>query len=213
MCKHVIRDCNIPIPEFKVINNLSDIDTVKLSMPLFRNLLPKAPEKELMVIKVNSMKNSKNYLHLIYSVNIKQPVLVETFLPGREFTIGIVGTGDEAKILGVLEVVLKGDAEPDAYSYVNKEKCDELVQYILVKGKIAGNVKKLLWKAESSWFRDGGRVDIRMDDKGVPNFLEVNPLAGLHPLHSDLPILSTLNGIAYRDLIKMIMDSAVKRVK
>ena len=214
MCKHVIRDCNIPTPEFKVINNLSDIDTVKLSMPLFAKPIAEGTGKGVDGnSKVNSMKELKKLCGDLLT-KYKQPVLVETFLPGREFTIGIVGTGDEAKSVGVLEVVLKGDAEPDAYSYVNKEKCEELVQYILVKGKIAAECEKVAlesWRALGC--RDGGRVDIRMDDNGVPNFLEVNPLAGLHPLHSDLPILSTLNGIAYRDLIKMIMDSAVKRVK
>jgi len=214
MCKHVIRDCNIPTPEFKVINNLSDIDTVKLSMPLFAKPIAEGTGKGVDGnSKVNSMKELKKLCGDLLT-KYKQPVLVETFLPGREFTIGIVGTGDEAKSVGVLEVVLKGDAEPDAYSYMNKEKCEELVQYILVKGKIAAECEKVAlesWRALGC--RDGGRVDIRMDDNGVPNFLEVNPLAGLHPLHSDLPILSTLNGIAYRDLIKMIMDSAVKRVK
>lgn len=214
MCKHVIRDCGIPTPEFKVINDISDIDTVKLPMPLFAKPIAEGTGKG---VDGNSKVTSKNELKILCSELLskyKQPVLVETFLPGREFTVGIVGTEDEAKSVGVLEVVLKGDAEPDAYSYVNKEKCEELVQYLLVKGKVAETCEKV---ALASWralgCRDGGRVDLRLDDKGIPNFLEVNPLAGLHPRHSDLPIVSTLNGIAYKDLIKMIMDSAVKRVK
>ena len=214
MCKHVIRDCSIPTPEFKVVNDVSDIDKVKLPMPLFAKPIAEGTGKGVDGnSKVNSMKELKTLCGDLL-IKYKQPVLVETFLPGREFTVGIVGTGYEAKSVGVLEVVLKGDAEPDAYSYVNKEKCEELVQYILVKDKIAKECEKVAldsWRALGC--RDGGRVDVRLDDKGVPNFLEVNPLAGLHPLHSDLPILSTLNGIAYKDLIKMIMDSAVKRVK
>ena len=60
---------------------------------------------------------------------------------------------------------------------------------------------------------DGGRVDLRIDADGIPNFMEVNPLAGLHPHHSDLPILSSMNGISYETLLKGIMDSAVKRIK
>jgi D-alanine-D-alanine ligase and related ATP-grasp enzymes len=214
MCKHVIRDCGIPTPEFKVVNVPSDIDKINLPMPLFAKPVAEGTGKGVDGnSRVTSMKELKS-LCADLLVKYKQPVLVETFLPGREFTIGIVGTGDEAKSVGVLEVVLKGDAEPDAYSYVNKEKCEELVQYILVKGKIATECEKVAldsWRALGC--RDGGRVDVRLDDKEVPNFLEVNPLAGLHPLHSDLPILSTLNGIAYKDLIKMIMDSAVRRVK
>jgi D-alanine-D-alanine ligase len=60
--------------------------------------------------------------------------------------------------------------------------------------------------------RDGGRVDLRADEAGVPRFLEVNPLAGLNPVVSDLPILCTLKGLAYRDLISMIMESALTRI-
>jgi D-alanine-D-alanine ligase len=55
-------------------------------------------------------------------------------------------------------------------------------------------------------------VDLRTDAQGMPKFLEVNPLAGLHPEHSDLPIICTLNGIPYGELIARIVASARKRV-
>ena len=56
-----------------------------------------------------------------------QPVLVETYLPGREFTVGIVGNGEDARVLGVCEILLKEDAEANIYSLHNKELCEELV--------------------------------------------------------------------------------------
>ncbi len=59
--------------------------------------------------------------------------------------------------------------------------------------------------------RDGGRVDIRSDRNGIPHFLEVNPLAGLNPEISDLPILCRLAGIPYLELINRIMESAMER--
>ena len=61
--------------------------------------------------------------------------------------------------------------------------------------------------------RDGGRADVRCDARGVPQFMEVNPLAGLHPQHSDLPILCTRLGITYEHLIGWVVDSAQKRVR
>jgi hypothetical protein len=60
--------------------------------------------------------------------------------------------------------------------------------------------------------RDAGRVDVRADATGVINFIEVNVLPGLHPEHSDLPILSTLSGLSYQDLIRRIVESATERV-
>ena len=61
--------------------------------------------------------------------------------------------------------------------------------------------------------RDAGRMDLRSDRSGKPNFMEVNPLAGLHPLHSDLPIIFSLMGRTYRQLIEEIVRSALKRIR
>ena len=142
----------------------------------------------------------------------RQPVLVETYLPGREFTVGILGTGRTAVALGVLEVVLKEAAEAHAYSYHNKEYCESLIDYRLVSGPLAD---KLGAAALAAWrslgCRDGGRVDLRLDKQGQPNFLEINPLAGLHPEHSDLPILCKLAGIPYKELIRRVLESALER--
>lgn len=214
VCKRIIRDHGIPTPDFYLVEKASDADHIKLPMPLFAKPVAEGTGKGIDgKSKITSKKELKAVCtELLQKFN--QPVLVESYLPGREFTVGIVGTGSEAKSVGVLEVVLRDDAEPDAYSYINKEQCEELVEYSLLKGELAKACEKVAldsWKALGC--RDGGRVDIRLDPDGNPNFLEVNPLAGIHPHHSDLPILCSLNGISYKELIKSIMDSAVKRVK
>jgi D-alanine-D-alanine ligase len=213
MCKHVVRDCKIPTPDFAVVQNITDCENIKMPYPLFAKPVAEGTGKGIDgKSKINNKKELKEICANLLE-RFKQPVLVETYLPGREFTVGIVGTGNEAKTVGVLEVILRDDAEPDAYSYVNKEQCEELVEYVLVKDKVGKACEKVAldsWKAIGC--RDGGRVDLRVDENGIPNFLEVNPLAGLHPKHSDLPILTSMNGIVYKDLIKMIMDSAVKRI-
>ena len=71
--------------------------------------------------------------------------------------------------------------------------------------------------AHQSWrllgCRDAGRVDIRLDEVGIPNFIEVNPLAGMNKETSDLPILAKMNGYSYEYLIEQIIESAKKRIK
>jgi len=59
--------------------------------------------------------------------------------------------------------------------------------------------------------RDAGRVDIRLDAAGVPHVLELNPLPGMHPVHSDLPIIAAMHGLSHSDLVTLILQSALKR--
>jgi len=112
-----------------------------------------------------------------------------------------------------MEVCLKEQAEPDVYSYVNKENCEELVAYRLaddVEAQQARETALAAWRGLGC--RDAGRMDLRSDRSGRPNFMEVNPLAGLHPLHSDLPIIFSLMGKPSLKIIDMIVCSALKRV-
>jgi D-alanine-D-alanine ligase len=214
MTKSVIRDAKIPTPDFFLVKSVDDINRVKLSYPLFAKPVAEGTGKG---IDASSVINDNEELksRCIYLLErFKQPVLVETYLSGREFTVGIVGTGEKSRSVGVLEIILNPEAEKNVYSYVNKEECEELVVYVLSEGTEAKACEKVAldaWKALEC--EDGGRVDIRFDDKGIPNFIEVNPLAGLHPEHSDLPILTSKNGIKYVELLKMIMDSAITKVK
>src|SRR5690606_34942965 len=87
----------------------------------------------------------------------QQPVLVEEYLPGREFTVGLVGTGADATVLGTLEIVLLDSAEPEVYSYVNKEKCEELVEYRRVDPKTDPEVAEAERIALAAWRSLGGR--------------------------------------------------------
>jgi D-alanine-D-alanine ligase len=139
-------------------------------------------------------------------------VLVETYLPGREVTVGLIGSGPDAAAVGVMEVLLVGDAEPGVYSYANKEEYESRCHYRRVEGALDEEARAL---ALAAWrglgCRDGGRVDLRADDGGRLCFLEVNPLPGLHPRRSDLPILCGLVGIPYRELIARILASACSR--
>jgi len=213
MAKRVIRDLGIPTPEFAVVEEEGDIEKVSLRYPLFAKPMSEGTSKG---IDASSKITSKKQLfsvcrHLL--ATFRQPVLVETFLPGREFTVGIVGTGKDALALGVMEVHLRDDAEKGVYSYINKENCEELVEYRLAADSMAREVQEaalLIWRGLGC--RDAGRVDLRADRDGVAHFLEVNPLAGLHPDHSDLPIICKLAGIPYHELLNMIMESARRRI-
>ena len=214
MTKHVIRDCGVPTAPFAVVDTMADIAKVALPYPLFAKPIAEGSGKG---INPASRANGPDELAAACAdllSRFRQPVLVETFLPGREFTVGIVGSGADAEPVGVLEVILNENAEQGVYSYLNKEEYDTRVTYRLVddpEAVRAGQVALAAWRALGC--RDGGRIDLRSDVRGNPHFLEVNPLAGLSPVKSDLPIMAFKAGWSYEQLIGRIVASALARVR
>ncbi len=214
MTKVIVKDAGVATPEHCVVRNTDDISKINLPYPLFAKPVAEGTGKG---INAQSVIRDPKQLTRICSMLLekyRQPVLVETYLSGREFTAGIVGTGELARCVGVIEIILKDNAEEGVYSYVNKEECEERIFYSQTDKAASDACTSLALKAwRTLRCEDGGRVDIRFDGQGKAHFLEVNPLAGMHPEHSDLPILSTLHGITYNELMKMIMDSAILKIK
>ena len=213
MAKHVLRDVGIPTPDFIVIETEDDITSLEIPFPLFAKPVAEGTGKGITAAsKISSERELRQVCGTLLK-KYRQPVLVESFLPGRELTVGIVGTGKEAVALGVMEIHLRDEAEQDVYSFANKEHYESLVEYNLVNDDMARNAEEI---ALAAWrvlgCRDGGRIDLRADAAGHPNVMEINPLAGLHPVHSDLPIICNLAGIPYHELISMIIRSARRRI-
>ena len=133
-------------------------------------------------------------------------------MPGREFTVGITGTGPGAEVLGVMEVLWTAGAAPHGYGYENKEHYEGRMEYRLpddAESREAERVALAAWRALRC--RDGGRIDLRSAENGKPHFIEVNPLAGLNPERSDLVFIARFKGIEYCDLIGRIMQSFSRR--
>ena len=209
--KQIIRDSRINTPDFCVVSNKDDIKTVDLSYPLFAKPVSEGTGKGIdSKSKISSFKElEKVCLNLLQK--FRQPVLVEEYLPGREFTVGVLGTGRDAYVPGAMEIVFRSSRDT-VYSYENKEKYEDIVDYTAVEGDLFRQCEEIalnVWKSLNCF--DGGRVDLKIDKNGKMSFIEINPLAGLNPESSDLPILCRLNGIGYQEIIDVILKSAVKR--
>jgi D-alanine-D-alanine ligase len=212
MAKRVLRDAGVPTAPFHVVGDEAELAAVALPFPLFVKPVAEGTAKG---IDAGSRVTEPGALaarcRLIWA-KYAQPALVEPFLPGREFTVGVLGAGAAARAIGTLELKLRASAEPGVYSYLNKELSEERVDLPLADAEAAAQVEPVAlaaWRALGG--RDAGRIDLRLDAAGEPMVLELNPLPGLHPTHSDLPILWSALGRRYEALIEAIVASAAAR--
>ena len=214
MTKSLLRDAGIPTSDFWTVNSLDDVQRVHTSYPAFAKPIAEGTGKGISSSsKVQGARQLAETCERLLS-EFAQPVIVEPYLPGREFTVSILGTGAAAEALGTLEISLRAGAEQGAYGYANKERCEELVDYVPCYDNDqqvaqAQRVALSAWRALGC--RDAGRVDLRCDAEGSPQVLEINPLPGLHPTHSDLPMTCAAVGMSYQTLIARIIDSAWQR--
>jgi D-alanine-D-alanine ligase len=213
MTKHVIRDMGLPTADFVVITSKDEVHKIDLPYPLF--VKPVAEGTGKGVTPASKIAGQSVLLETCDKLlrEFRQPILVETFLQGREFTVGIVGNGAQTRSIGVMEIILLDHSEPEVYSYHNKEFCEDLVEYRRVDDSEAKQAEEIaIASYKVLGCRDAGRVDLRSDARGIPNFIEINPLAGLHPEHSDLCIIAATYGISYQELLKEIVQSALQRI-
>lgn len=211
VAKRIVRDCGVPTASFVVIENAfataPDILYPAFIKPLAEGTGKGCGGKSLVH---NAHELRREAARLIDQ--FKQPVIVESYLPGREFTVGIVGSGDNAEVIAVLEVAVRPDADKGVYSFEIKEDWERYVTLDVADDSEARMAAKIGLSAyRALGCRDAGRVDVKSTDKGKPQFLEINPIAGLHPTHSDLPILTTKSGRDYDWLISEIISSACSR--
>lgn len=174
-----------------------------LRYPLF---VKPAAEGSSMGITAKSLCHDEAELaEAIARVSVYGPVLIEEYLPGEEYTVGILA----GEVIAVMQVVPKTNEEHFFYSIEVKRDYVQRAEYRIVDEPGVAAVALAIWK--SFGLRDVARVDVRCDRHGVPNFVEVNPLPGVHPVHSDLVILAEGVGWTYQQLIDGIMASAEER--
>jgi len=213
MTKRIIRDAGLPTPAFVLVTQLLDLNTLTLNYPVFAKPVAEGTGKGVdHRFRIDTPTQLKAVCQDLLT-RFNQPVLVEEYLPGREFTTALLGTGSQARVLGTMEMTIGADAPTRDYSYDIKEQCETYVHYFeMEQGPLREAVERLSLAAYRVLEgRDTGRVDVRLDTQGQPSFIELNPLPGLHPTHSDLPMIATQQGMAYEDLIAHIVNSALQR--
>ena len=148
----------------------------------------------------------------------RAPVLVEEFIEGVEVTVAVLGTGPRAQVIGTMEIAPRQVSDqPFVYSLEVKRNYRQEVDYHVPPRLAATSVAAIEACALAAYralgCRDIGRVDLRLDARGAPCLIEINPLPGLNPVDGDLPLIWQRGGRSYAELIAAILGQAVSRLE
>ena len=154
----------------------------------------------------------------------RQASIVEEFLPGREFTVAVLGSGSSAKILPVVEINFNElpDETNKIYSYEAKWIYDGADNPLNIFSCPANLTDKLRTEIETVVLRtfdvlecrDWSRVDVRLDSRGRANIIEINPLPGILPNpeeNSCYPKAARAAGYTYEEMLLSVLKSACDR--
>lgn len=204
LAKLLARSSDIATAPWTILRAIpEDCAEITLRFPLFAK---PAAEGSSMGITEQSRCENKAQLHdAVTRLLPYGPVLIEEFLPGDEFTVGII----DGEVIGVMQVVPRDAEEHFVYSIDVKRDYRNRVVYRFVDEPDVADLALRVWRAFG--LRDVARVDVRRGRDGAPNFIEVNPLPGVHPINSDLVILAKGFGWTYEQLIGRIVAAAEKR--
>ncbi|MEA4882631.1 MAG: ATP-grasp domain-containing protein [Clostridia bacterium] len=214
MAKRVAATAGIRTPRSIKVNSAQGLDQIDLPFPVFVKPNSEGSSKGIRdSSKVWSIEELQEKIQWILST-YHQPALVEEFLPGREFTAGIIGNG-RPHVLPIMEVC-PGDRDAADHKFVySYETKSENLERFRVPAPIPEELVQEISDMAVGVFevlecRDVARVDFRLNSAGQPCFLEINPLPGLSKV-SLLPLQAKAAGMNFDDLVSWILRSAWSR--
>ncbi len=218
--KKVLLQHDILTPKFQLMESARERLDQEMRFPLI--VKPNA-EGSSKGIGSTSVVDTEEELRAAVKTTVeryRQPALVEEYIAGREFTVGLLGD-KRPRVLPPMEIKFKlQDTDPDArpvYDFAVKQEWEKHVYYAC-PAKLTEAEQKAMEKIARATFwaldcRDVARVDLRMDAEGRIYVLEVNPLPGLTPGYSDLVLIAKACGMEYDQLIAEIMTGGLRRMR
>lgn len=232
MTKRVWKEHGLPTAPFQEVSGVEDLKDFNLSFPVFAK-----PAREGTGMGIDETSYIENREQLEERVSwlletYRQPVLIEEFLPGREFTVGFIGNPgspasrrnpslydqDGYHWFPVLEIGLAKSVSPTVYGHdakaidIGAEGAPDYLCPADISEELVMELVSLTRKAaEALHACDVSRVDFRMGADGKPYLLEINTLPGLNPAISDICIMANAEGMEYNTLITEILYLAAER--
>lgn len=217
MAKRIVAEAGVKTPKFALLTSPKDKLPNDMTYPMM--VKPVAEGSSKGVLPNSVVNNAQELKEVVASITerYKQGALVEEFLTGREFTVGLLGE-KKPEVLPAMEIVFNDKSNPTPiYTFAHKQDTNEEVTYV-APAEVDEKLRRELDTAAKKCFkalgcRDVARMDFRLDSMGRVNFIECNPLPGLTPDWSDLCIIANGAGMDYQQLVGRILAPAIKRYK
>lgn len=222
--KEILEHYVIPTPRFEVVSNPQETIKLGFSFPVIVKPLYEGSSKG---IKNDCLvKTEQDLAERVARIvgEYKQSALVEEFLPGREFTVAIIGNGADIKVLPLVEINYKSlpAGVNHIYSYEAKwvyDKPEAPLDIFNCPAKVEEKLKRVIEKVAVDAYKaldvkDWCRVDVRLDMLGMPNIIELNPLPGIlmdPSCNSCFPKAARSAGMTFSEVINAVADAAIKR--
>lgn len=212
LTKRVWLGAGLPTPEFHVVATPADVGAVPDAYPRFVKPVAEGSSMGIdagsLVHDAAGLRARAAHVWMAYG----QPALVEPFLPGREFTVGVVDRAGVPAVLGVAETSPAGYVRGYVEKRLTAAAGGAAPFRAVTDPNLVAELGELALRAfRAVGCRDLARVDLRLDGDGRPQLLEINALPGLAPARSAMAFLADRAGGGYPDLIATVLSGALRR--
>lgn len=222
--KEILSYHKIPTSKFLLVETIEDLKNFNLSFPVMIKPVGEGSGKGIFNSSfINDFETLFERLNTDLA-EYNQPFIVEEFLPGREFTVALIGNNSETEVLPIVEInfnELPKELIP-IYSYEAKwiaDTRDNPLDIFSCPARIDKLLEEEIKQTALRTYKvlrckDWSRIDIRLDSKGIPNIIEVNPIPGVLPNPEDnscFPKAARAAGLSYEEMLNKVLLSAAKR--
>lgn len=222
--KEILSYYGITNSRFKVIRSKNELLESDLKLPVIFKPIGEGSSKGIFNSSLLFSYEQLNGELDLKVKNYKQYFIAEEYLPGREFTVAVLGNEDETEVLPIVEInfsALPEGVHP-IYSYEAKwifDSPDHQLEMYKCPADIDSDLEHSIKDLVLNTYRilncrDWARIDVRLDSNGTPNIIEVNPLPGILPdpkNNSCYPKAARTSGLSYSELINNVLYFALKR--
>lgn len=212
----IFRAANIPTPDFLSIYDLEDLEHVSMRFPILIKPNDEGSSRGIhqdsLVFNMEDLRSKAQEELKIYN----PPIMLNEYIEGREFSIGLIGNGQDIEVLPIQEIDLSGlpDDLIKFYSFEIKAYYKNKTSYH-IPAKLSREEKELLDRTAIRAYKalnilDYGRVDIILQN-GLPYVLEINSLPGLMRERSALYRMAEATDLGYENLVLKIVETALER--